>query len=260
MTRPWFFRNFFLFVAMLGSILALPVSAHFQQLIPSEDVLPNGGNVTLSLIFTHPFEGGPLMNMKRPTEMGVLIDGQKIDLTTQLVKQTIDGMTYWKVSHDLPEPGVAIFYVTPQPYWESSEQIYIVHHAKVIVDSFALGEGWDAMVGLPVEIKPLTRPTGLWTGNIFSGIVTKAGKPVPFAEVEIEYMNETGITAPNAAYITQMVKADANGAFSYAMPVSGWWGFTALIPGDAPMKSPDGKDVPVEEGAVIWVHTKPMEK
>ena len=38
--------------------LAPAASAHFQEIIPSADVLPEGGPVTLDLVFTHPFEGG----------------------------------------------------------------------------------------------------------------------------------------------------------------------------------------------------------
>lgn len=244
----------------LSGIFALPAAAHFQEILPSTDVLPEGGDVTLDLVFTHPFEGGPIMAMKRPAEVGVLANGTKSDLTGKLVEQSKEGAATWQVSHHLPEPGAAVFYVTPQPYWEPAENKYIVHYAKVIVDSFASGEGWDEMIGLPVEIQPLTRPTGLWTGNLFSGVVTKAGKPVPFAEIEVEYVNDTGVKAPNDAYITQVIKADVNGTFNYAMPASGWWGFAALIEGDKPMKSPDGKEVPVEEGALIWVHTNAMGK
>lgn len=246
--------------ALLCGGLATPAAAHFQEIIPSADVLPEGGEVTLDLVFTHPFEGGPVMNMKRPATVGVLMGGKKTDLADKLVETTKDGASRWKLSQDLSEPGAAVFYVTPQPYWEPSENKYIVHHAKVVVDSFASGENWDAMVGLPVEIQPLTRPTGLWTGNLFTGVVTKGGKPVPFAEIEVEYVNDTGVKAPNDAYITQVIKADANGTFSYAMPASGWWGFAALMEGDQKMKSPEGKDVPVEEGALIWVHTNPMGK
>lgn len=243
-----------------GIIFSPFASAHFQEIIPSTDVLPQGGNVTLNLVFTHPFEGGPVMDMKRPVSVGVLANGKKTELTDQLKASPKNGVSAWSISWNLPEPGAAIFYVQPQPYWEPAENKYIVHYAKVVVDSFASGEGWDANVGLPVEIEPLTRPTGLWTGNLFSGVVKKSGKPVPFAEIEVEYVNDQGIKAPNDAYITQVIKADANGTFNYAMPASGWWGFAALMEGNTPMKSPEGKSVPVEEGALIWVHTNAMSK
>ena len=90
-------------------------------------------------------------------------------------KSQSTGKTAWTLTEDLPEPGAAIFFVEPQPYWEPAEGKYIVHYAKVVVDSCASGEGWDALVGLPVEIEPLTRPTGLWTGNLFTGVVLKHG-------------------------------------------------------------------------------------
>ena len=158
----------------------------------------------------------------------------------------------------MPEPGAAVFFVEPQPYWEPAENKHIIHYAKVIVDSFASGEGWDALVGLPVEIQPLTRPTGIWTGNLFSGVVLKRGKPVPFAEVEVEFINDGGMKPPNDAFVTQVIKADANGTFHYAVPRAGWWGFAALTEGEAPREAPGGQMAPVEEGGLIWIKATDM--
>ncbi|WP_319532029.1 DUF4198 domain-containing protein [uncultured Cohaesibacter sp.] len=246
-------------MAALVSVIANTASAHFQEIIPSADVLPDGGEVTLNYIFTHPFEGGPVMNMAKPTAVGVLKGGVKTDLISDLEEAAQGKMMAYSLTHELVEPGAAIFYIEPAPYWEPAEGKYIIHYSKVVVDNYASGEGWDESVGFPVEITPLSQPTGLWTGNLFTGIVTKGGKPVPFAEIEVEFINNHGIKAPNDAYITQVIKADANGTFSYAMPVSGWWGFAALIDGDEPMTSPDGKKVPVELGALIWVNAKTAE-
>lgn len=134
----------------------------------------------------------------------------------------------------------------------------IVHYTKVVVDAYDAGEGWDAELGLPVEITPLTRPYALWTGNLFRGVVKKDGHPVPYAEVEVEWINDGSVTPPADAYITQVVKADAGGVFAYTMPRAGWWGFAALTEGDEPMKNPRGELVPVEAGGLIWVHTRDM--
>jgi cobalt/nickel transport protein len=237
---------------------AAPACAHFQEILPAADVLPEGGAVTLDLIFTHPFEGGPVMEMARPAQVGMVMNGKATDLAGALVEAPLAGKAAWRVSADLTEPGAAIFYVVPRPYWEPAEQKFIVHYAKVVVDSYASGEGWDALVGLPVEIAPLTRPNGLWAGNLFRGVVLKDGKPAPFAEIEVEFINDGSVVAPNDDFITQVIKADANGSFSYAMPRAGWWGFAALLEGDAPMTSPEGKEVPVEEGALIWVKATAM--
>jgi cobalt/nickel transport protein len=235
-----------------------PAFAHFQEIIPSADVLPEGGAVTVDLVFTHPVERAPVMEMKKPVRVGVLQGGETSDLLAGLAEKPVSGRSAWSLTHELTTPGAAIFYVEPQPYWEPAEGKFIVHFAKVVVDSYASGEGWDALVGLPVEIRPLTRPTGLWTGNVFTGIVLKGGAPVPFAEIEVEFINDGSVTPPNDAFVTQVIKADANGTFTYAMPRQGWWGFAALLAGDRPMVSPDGKQVPVEEGALIWVRTTDM--
>jgi len=79
------------------------------------------------------------------------------------------------------------------------------------------------------------------------------GKPVPYAEVEVEFYNEDGAAvAPSELMITQTVKADGNGVFTYAAPEAGWWGFAALSTADEPL-SPEGVDKDHELGAVIWV-------
>lgn len=243
--------------ALLLALSGGPALAHFQQILPSADVLPDGGAVTLDLTFTHPVEGGPVMQMARPAAVGVLQGGQKTDLSGALVPTPIDGVQAWSLTTDLTEPGAAVFYVTPQPYWEPAEGKFIVHHAKVVVDGYASGTGWDAMVGLPVEIEPLTRPNGLWAGNVFTGVVRKNGAPVPFAEVEVEFVNDGSVVPPNDDFITQVLKADANGTFSYAMPRAGWWGFAALVE-NGTMTAPDGRSVPVEEGGLIWVNAVSM--
>ena len=94
---------------------------------------------------------------------------------------------------------------------------------------------------------------------MFRGIVRRNGEPVPFAEVEVEYVNEGGVVKPpNDAFVTQVIKADAQGVFAYAMPRAGWWGFAALVEGEQKMKSPDGKDAPVELGGLIWVKATDM--
>lgn len=39
------------------------------------------------------------------------------------------------------------------------------------MNALGLEEGWDSEIGLETEIVPLTRPYGLWTGNVFTGMV-----------------------------------------------------------------------------------------
>lgn len=236
-----------------------PARAHFQQLLPSQDIVAAEAKpaVRLDLVFTHPMERGPVMEMARPVQFGVLHGGTRTDLRAALQARTIDGKTAYAADHRFQEPGDYVFFVEPAPYWEPGEQKMIIHYAKVVVD-FAAGDGWDALVGLPVEIEPLVRPYGLWTGNLFRGVVRQRGKPVPFAEVEVEWVNDGSLTPPADPFVTQVIKADGNGVFAYAMPRAGWWGFAALVEGEQPMKSPAGASVPVEMGGLIWVRAVDM--
>jgi cobalt/nickel transport protein len=248
---------------LLTALLALPLGAvaHFQELIPSAEIVDadSGADLSLALTFTHPMGQGPAMAMGEPAAFGVLTADGKQDLKDNLEPVQVDGKAAYKATFRVPRPGGYVFYVEPAPYWEPAEGVMIVHYTKTVVDAYGAEEGWDRMVGLPVEIEPLTRPYGLWTGNLFTGVVKRGGAPVPFAEVEVEWRNDGSVTPPADAFVTQVLKADANGVFSYAMPRAGWWGFAALIEGDEPMQNPDGAEVPVEQGALIWVRARDMQ-
>ena len=236
---------------------ALPAAAHFQEILPSEDVLAEGGRVTVELVFTHPMERGPVMEMARPKRVGAVVGGQTVDLAGTVGERIVDGKRTWRFERDIRAPGASVFFVEPQPYWEPAEKKWIVHHAKVVVDGYASGEGWDASTGAPVEIEPLVRPTGLWAGNLFRGLVRRQGEPVPFAEIEVEWVNDGSVTVPNEAFLTQVIKAGPDGSFAYAMPRAGWWGFAALVDGpEAP--GPDGKPAKTEIGGLMWVKATDM--
>ncbi len=246
---------------LLGAaLLANPAYAHFQELIPDHDILTqeSGSRIGLSLTFTHPMEGGPVMPMGEPARFGVVGPKGDIDLKAQLQPIQRQGKTAYQAQYKITQPGDYSFYLEPAPYWEPAEGVMIIHYAKVVVDAFGAETGWDRELGLPVEIVPLTRPYGLWTGNLFSGIVKHGGQPVPYAEVEVEWRNDGSITPPADPYITQVIKADREGVFHYAMPRAGWWGFAALVEGDKPLPNPQGVPVPVELGGLIWVHTHDM--
>jgi hypothetical protein len=109
----------------------------------------------------------------------------------------------------------------PQPYWEPAEDAFIIHYTKTYVTAYGDDEGWDTELGLKTEIVPLSKPFGLWEHNVFQGIVKMDGEPVPYAEVEVEFFNDgLAATAPDELMITQTVKADADGVFTYAPPAA----------------------------------------
>jgi cobalt/nickel transport protein len=240
-------------ICWLISLLPSIAFGHFQTLLPETDIVTAAKkSLQLKLLFTHPMEQ-TLMQMAKPIQFGVLVNGQKQDLLSTLQPQQLADKTFYTTTYLMKTPGDYIFYVEPAPYWEPAENKMIIHYTKVIVDVFDAQQGWDASVGFPVEIEPLVRPYGVWTGNLFQGIVKHAGQPVPFTPVEVEYFNENNTIKPPAEpFVTQVIKTNANGVFSYVMPISGWWGFAALLEGK-PMQNPAGKEVAVELGGLIWV-------
>jgi cobalt/nickel transport protein len=255
-------KGVFLFTTLviMAFCLSVPNSrAHFQGLIPSDDMVTKSDSKTISLdvIFLHPFEG-LYMNMAKPAKFGVMVRGKKTDLLETLREKKIGEFSAWQANYTVKTPGDHIFYVEPKPYWEQAEDCFIVHYAKVVVNSLGVEVGWDEEVGLKTEIVPLTRPYGLWTGNVFQGIVKVNGKPIPGTEVEVEYYNRDGkVEAPADPMVTQVVKTDANGVFTYAVPKAGWWTFAALSLDEEKMKH-KGEKKPVEIGAVLWVKVHDM--
>lgn len=244
---------------MLAFIFTLITSgtalAHFGMLIPSDNMVMQADDrtVNLELSFSHPMKMAG-MELVKPKEFGVVINGQKKNLLDSLVETTVMEHTAWKSDFKIKRPGIYTFYMEPTPYWESAEDCFIVHYTKTVVAAFGDDEGWDQELGLKTEIVPLSKPFGLYAGNVFQGIVKLNGKTVPFAEVEVEYYNKDhNATAPTDYMITQTIKADADGLFTYAVPQAGWWGFAALNQADFTLKQ-NGQDKEVELGAVLWVH------
>ncbi|MFO7750581.1 MAG: DUF4198 domain-containing protein [Desulfobacteraceae bacterium] len=264
-------KHFILSVMMITFMVlaAGQVRAHFGTITPSDDIVTQDDDKDLNVQvkFIHPLEGH-YMEMVKPEAFGVMHNGKKTDLLGKLEAaqgKSLDQnqeFTFWTTDYKIRRPGDYTFYVEPTPYWEPAEDLFIKHYTKVCVNAFGLEKGWDEPVGLETEIIPLTRPYGLWTGNLFTGQVLLNGEPVPFAEVEVEYLNESPgninvVIPPADPYVTQVVKADANGIFSYAMPKAGWWGFSALNEADWELKH-DGREKGVEIGAVYWVYTRDM--
>jgi cobalt/nickel transport protein len=240
-------------------MVAGPALAHYGMIIPSDQMVMQGEEreVALDLMFWHPFEGHG-MELVKPAEFGVVAIGEKQDLIGSLKSTKTKGHQTWAANYEIKRPGVYVFYMEPQPYWEPAEDCFIVHYTKAVVTAFGDDEGWDEEVGLKTEIVPLSKPYGLYAGNVFQGIVKLDGKPVPYSEVEVEYYNKDGkYSAPSDYMVTQTIKADGNGIFTYAAPEAGWWGFAALNTSDAKKKH-DGEEKDIELGAVLWVQFHDM--
>lgn len=256
--------------------------AHFQIFLPEKAAISetDGNTVTLDAVFSHPFEGGPLMDMGKdeqgkihpPLRAGVLHRGEITELTDDLLPVTYTGagekVQGYRLTHALKGMGDFVYFLDPAPYWEGSEGLFIRHVTKVIVNREGWGSDWRNPVGLDVEILPLVKPYALWTGNVFQGRVLRKVdgemKPVPNALIEIEYLNHAvkgdsvaesaQVNAPQAAFITQSIYTDDKGEFVYGLPRAGWWSFAAFCANDT--DTHEGKEV--ELNAVLWVQAVDM--
>jgi cobalt/nickel transport protein len=271
------------FVAALSlAVLSLssgPAVAHFQMIYTPKSAFTaeDPKKIDLKLIFTHPFEAGHTMDMgmdasgksHAPKKFGVKTKDKDVDLLDKIKPFEFTSLTNkgtgWELKDfELKGMGDSIFYLDPGPYFEKSEDSYLQQITKVIVNRGGTPTIWHEPLGLPVEIVPLDKPYGLWTGNVFRGVVLKDGKPVPNAEIEVEFLNHAieknafgkkeFVKAPQDAFVTQTMYADAQGVFTYAIPKAGWWGFAAVGAGGA-MKH-EGKELSLD--AVIWVQAVDM--
>jgi cobalt/nickel transport protein len=263
-------KTVFALAGLMFLALTAPAMAHFQMIYTPESALEKAETIELELVFTHPFEAGHTMDMGKPEQFFVVRKGKKKDLLDTLKpivwKSLTNSGAAFETTCKLRGMGDNVFCLVPAPYMEKEEDIYIQQIAKVVVNTGGFPTDWDAETGLPAEIVPLDKPYALWTGNVFRGIVKSAGKPVPFAEIEVEYMNhqplsdknafaeKAEVEAPQDAFVTMTIKANANGEFSFGIPKAGWWGFCAL--GVGPDTEHNGKEL--SQDAVIWIQARDM--
>ena len=271
-------KTMFVLIGLAVLSLSVPAFAHFQ-LLYSPDSVPKSKKLNLKLVFTHPFEAGHTMDIGKDENgkihsciaFGEMHKEKKKDLLDKLKPITFTSLTNsgraYEANVRRKGMGDHIFYFIPAPYYEKSEDIYIQHCTKVIFNVAGAPTDWDQPVGdpLPVEIVPLDKPYALWVGNVFRGIVTCKGKPVSYAEIEVEYLNHdvvgnafakaAKVQAPHNAMVTMTIKANTAGEFAFGIPKAGWWGFAAL--GVGPDTQHDGKEL--SQDAVIWIKAVDMQ-
>jgi len=231
-----------------------------------------GAGCELDLRFVeHASQNGPALPMGQPLQFGVVVNKKKTGLTELLKPKQVGGQPACTAKYTMREAGAHVFYLQPAPYWEPAEQVMVTHYTKVIVDSVAaklpteseMGwenwEGWDTLVGFPVEIEPLVQCTSLWTGSAFTGIVRMDGKPTPHCRVEVEFLNDkAALKLPDNSFLTQILKTNSRGEFTFVPPRAGWWALTAIPETREIGRNPEGKKVKAELGGVLWIRCVDM--
>jgi cobalt/nickel transport protein len=249
-------------LALLFLALPATVLAQLGLIFPSDDIVSPGENPSVNLrlgLFDPP--GHRFGAVAKPRRFGVQQLGEQTDLLATL-KPAQEQNTPWTAAFAIKRPGDHTFYAETNPQWQAADDEFVLYQVKLCVSALDLEEGWDEPIGLDAEIVPLSRPYGLWSGNLFSGQVLVNGEPAPYVAVEIAFLGQSPdtpatATLPASPYLVQKVRADGNGIFHYAMPRAGWWGFAATVEADWTVKR-DGDEKPVSLVTSIWVATRDL--
>lgn len=265
-----------LLIGALVASMSMSSFAHFQMIYTADSDISGNSSIPFELVFTHPADGVEAHSMdigkdekgviKPVVEFFSVHNGEKTDLKSALKSSKFGPVskqvTSYKFNLDkstgLKGGGDWGLVFIPAPYYEPSEGIYIQQVTKVLVNKDNLATDWNNKLadGYP-EIVPLSNPI-TWKDQIFRAqVVDKEGKPVPNAEIEIEYLNAN---IENSKFVGELEKdktstviyADANGYFSFVPIYKGYWGFAALGAGGE-MKY-DGKEL--SQDAVLWIEAK----
>ncbi len=256
-------------LAIAASIAALSLSAtsqaHFQLMYTPESMLSSPATVDMKLVFGHPMENGHIMDMEKPEAFSVTFKGKQTDLLPTLKSITWTGpdntAKAYQTDYKIRRNGDYIFALTPTPYYEKGEDVYIQQITKRFINKSGMPTGWEAPLGLKTEIVPLNKPYQVLAGSTFSGQLLSKGKPIAGAECEIEFLNTdidsktnafgkaTHREAPGAAIVAI---TDPNGVFTFGIPKAGKWGFACL--GSGPETEYKGKEL--SQDAVIWIEAK----
>jgi len=258
-------------------VIAGSLSANiFQLSFTPNTTLESGRTVNFVHTMIYPYTNKTALDIGRQHNSDELLDieeyyvvhkGIKTDL-----KKTLEDVKFkvkdksakaYKSKHRLKKMGDHLFVLEPSPYYSQLEGIYLQQITKTIVNIAGKPTDWDRELGLKAEIIPLSKPYGIWSGSSFSAMVKAEGIPVPFAHIEIEYLNSDmdmknlkmgkfKTNEKNQNFKTIEIKANENGEFTFHLPRQGWWGFKATHVG---LKK-DYKQKELSIDAVIWVQVK----
>lgn len=270
-------------ISSLAAIAGLASSAAFAHTVvmhTDEMALMRSADVTMPLVFTHATDGGPTMPME--IQSFDLYSGREFFVQQTSLMDTLEPVQWLdRIDENGREHRVDAFVanipretirslgdyqlmLTTEPYYDPSDEIYIQQFVKVILNVGGAQTNWYTMVGAPAEIHALKTPYANWVGETFSGVVYSDGEPVPYARLEIDYLNyepdmenlrfaeEPRILPSHPSYKYISMITNDRGEFHFGIPHAGWWAIAAL--GVGPEYSKDG--VYMSQDAILWVYAE----
>lgn len=229
-----------------------------QEILPSRDVVTGGDPTAIAfdLNLTVRGEADAVVN-PGPADFGVFQDGRMVSLAGKVSKsepETAGGVPRFTAGIDMAGGADQVFYATSAPVWDTTRGRIMRQYAKTVVAGHSADmPGWDAILGLPIEIVPLTQPYGLRAGAVFRGVLLNDGMPVPFSRVDVVHVDapEDDMAWPPTDVV---VKTDANGTFAVSLPGDGWWAMRAPFADVGAIDDPAGNKAPTERAAVFWLY------
>lgn len=267
-----------LIFSIIIPLLSTNLFAHFQMLYTPTLALNKGKTIQVRQVFTHPFEDKYTLDMGKQhdtketlavEDFYVMIRNKKKDLRSNLKEIQFKGNTNsgkaYALKYKARKMGDHILVLKTAPFYEETQDYYIQQIVKTIVNVAGAPTSWYKELNLEAEIVPLTKPYAIWEGSNFTGIVKAKGKVVPYANIDITYLNreidiknnqmgKDKIIAPHNSFITLGMKANKDGEFTFTIPKAGFWGFSAQDLN----KDKKFKGKKLKQDALIWVEAKPM--
>ncbi len=225
--------------------------AHFPIVTPSAPFARKGEKTALTVAFGHPFEGDRAP-APPPAAVRVVAPSDAVhDLTPALSPRGGDADRRWVVEFTPAERGDHVFVVEGAPH--PHEGAAVVDLTKVVVNVSGVQQGWDRVLGLAVELEPLTRPYGLPVGATFRARARVAGEPAEGVRVEVEHLSpEAPAEIPPEPFVTRVEKSGVGGELAVTLDRPGWWILSfAAAAGEVDVA---GERLPRHARANLWVY------
>ena len=264
-------------ICLLGATTA---QSHTVVMHTEEMALQRSAAVDLSLVFTHATSGGPTMPMEIQSfelHSGSRYTMGSVDLTNTLTPVEwldyvdSDGVEHRAAAYTAQIPRDEIrslgdyqLALVTEPYWDDRDGMYIQQFVKLMLNVGGAQTNWFSTLDMPAEIHALKKPYANYVGEVFSGVVYADGLPVPFARLEIDYLNyepvpgelrfadTPRIEAPHPSYEYISIMANQHGEFHFGIPHAGWWAIAALTVG--PEFEYEGEFL--SQDAILWIHAE----
>ena len=239
---------------------------HFNTLWPDSPngyALP-GQKVVWQYFWGHPYEM-ILFDAQRPNVYAVTPSGarQPVAVEPARMKDPATGKlrAAYGLTYTPEEIGDTWIVLEAPPYVIEEEGEAVQDYVKQCVHVMAQN-GWDARLGLPIELVPLSRPYGLEPGFAVTVRAYLNGQPLAGAACEIEKFNGFAVTEEmlpkdqfgneDVPMITRAARTDANGYLTYTLDEPGWW--IIAVMGDGGSVKVEGKAYPRVLRGCLWVH------